>query len=245
MSTADSVKPILNVADHGPARCLRTRILERAGYGVDEGDSAAHALLRAGGSSLVLLDVKLPDADGFTVCERVKREHPVLPVVITSVDRSAQARREAFSLGADAYLLEPVEPARLLRTVQQFVGRASGVRPAPSAGAWAITDAVGTIEELNPEAAQLFNLSRRGAIGRSLPTYFTENRPTLMGDLLRAAEGTIIDRTTIVQPRDRRPRRVHIDVCLVSDAPGSPIRLRWTFEEVSSETTREAPDGMI
>ena len=34
---------ILNVDDHAPARFLRTRILERAGYGVDEGDSAAEA----------------------------------------------------------------------------------------------------------------------------------------------------------------------------------------------------------
>jgi DNA-binding response OmpR family regulator len=38
------IRPVLNVDDHPPARFLRTRILQRAGFGVDEVDSAAGAL---------------------------------------------------------------------------------------------------------------------------------------------------------------------------------------------------------
>src|SRR3954468_12794686 len=87
-------RPVLNVDEHAPARFLRTRILQRAGFGVDEADSAASAIARAPNASLLLLDVKLPDGDGFSVCEKVKQSAPGLPVVIvTSVYRTAQARR--------------------------------------------------------------------------------------------------------------------------------------------------------
>jgi CheY-like chemotaxis protein len=98
--------PILNVDDNGPSRYLRSRILERADFDVREADSAADALASALSvrPDLVLLDVALPDGDGFTVCERLKQTYPDIPVVmITSVYHQAQARREGFQAGADAY----------------------------------------------------------------------------------------------------------------------------------------------
>src|SRR5262245_40105172 len=112
---------ILNVEDNPSARFLRTRILERAGYSVSEADTVASALGPMRTASLLLLDVNLPDGDGISVCERVKVLRPELPVVmVTSVFRTAQARRDAFAAGADAYLLEPIEPARLVETVEGF-----------------------------------------------------------------------------------------------------------------------------
>jgi CheY-like chemotaxis protein len=231
---------ILNVDDHAPARFVRTRILERAGYGVEEVDSAALAIDRAGGASLVLLDVKLPDADGFAVCEQVKARYPDLPVVmVTSVYRTAQARRDGFAVGADAYLLEPLEPAHLVRTVDTFLkgGRRLTGTSDETTAAWAITSAVGQIEDLSPAAARLLNLSRRGAMGRSLPTFFVENRPELMAELMRAAEGVLLQKVTTVHPRDRRPRRVRIDVALIPGEPGERVRLRWTVEAEEREKT--------
>jgi CheY-like chemotaxis protein len=87
-------KTVLNVDAHAPERLVRTRILQRARFGVDEVDNAASAIERAPASSLLLLDVKFPDADGFTVCEQVKKTALALPVVmITSVYRTSQAPR--------------------------------------------------------------------------------------------------------------------------------------------------------
>ena len=114
MSGVDPIRPVLNVDDHAPARFVRTRILQSAGFGVDEVDNAASAIARASASSLMLLDLNLPDADGFSVCEQVKKTSPSLPIVmITSVFRTAQARRDAFAAGADAFLLKPVSPRAL------------------------------------------------------------------------------------------------------------------------------------
>jgi CheY-like chemotaxis protein len=222
---------VLNVEDHAPARFLRTRILQRAGYGVEEVDNAAQAIERASTASLMLLDIRLPDGDGFTVCEKVKAAHPKLPIVmVTSVYRTAQARRDAFAVGADAFLLEPVEPERLVRMVEGFVtGRYKTGAERPDA-AWVVTDPAGQILDLTDSAAKLLNMSRRGAIGRSLPTFFVDDRPKLLAELLRAAEGVILNRDGVIQPRDRRPVRVHIDVGAVpSDMPGG-VRLRWDLE---------------
>ena len=101
-----ALMPILNVDDNAPSRYLRSRILERAGFEVREADSAEAALRSAAAMTpqLVLLDVALPDGDGFTVCEQLKAAHPHVPVVmITSVYQSAQARRDGFQVGADEY----------------------------------------------------------------------------------------------------------------------------------------------
>jgi CheY-like chemotaxis protein len=224
-------KTVLNVEDHAPARFLRTRILQRAGFGVDEVDNAAQALEHAATASLMLLDIRLPDGDGFTVCEKVKAAHPDLPVVmVTSVYRTAQARRDAFAVGADAFLLEPVEPERLVRMVEGFVSGRLKTGVERTAASWFVTDGVGQILDLTDSAAKLLNMSRRGAMGRSLPTFFVEDRPRLLAELLRATEGVIINRDGLIQPRDRRPVRVHIDVAATHAAPGVGVQLRWDIE---------------
>ena len=150
--------PVLNVDDHAPARFLRTRILQRAGFGVDEADCAATAIEHASHASLLLLDVNLPDGDGFSVCEAVKKKAPGLPIVmVTSVYRTAQARRDAFAVGADAFLLEPIAPEQLVRTIETLLKRKGEPRRAVSE-AWIITDVVGDIHEISDEAATLLNL---------------------------------------------------------------------------------------
>jgi CheY-like chemotaxis protein len=229
----DATRTILNVDDHAPARFVRTRILQKAGFGVDEADSGAGAIELAGQASLLLLDVRLPDADGFTVCERVKKLAPTLPVVmVTSVYRTAQARRDAFAVGADAFLLEPISPEQLVRTIETLLNRETEPGPA-LAEAWILTDAIGNILDLSADASKLLNLSARGARGRSLPAFFTDNRPKLINEVLRAAEGLIIDRMGTLQPRDRRPVRVHLDVSPLPNQPGERVQLRWVISPES------------
>jgi len=159
--------PILNVDDNGPSRYLRSRILERAGFEVREADSATKAFDSALSTrpDLVLLDVALPDGDGFTVCERLKAAYPDIPVImVTSVYHTAQARREGFAAGADAYLLDPVEPERLIDAVAHFLdpSRRSGMTESPTL----ITDDYGTITFANAVAARLLNMSARGVRGQ-------------------------------------------------------------------------------
>ena len=65
---------ILNVDDHDAGRYARTRFLTRAGFLVEEAAPASRRSLaiRERPPDLVLLDINLPDIDGFEVCRRIK-----------------------------------------------------------------------------------------------------------------------------------------------------------------------------
>jgi PAS domain-containing protein len=148
------------------------------------------------------------------------------------VYRTTQARLDAFAAGADAFLLEPVAPDQLVRTIETLIKRKG--EPSRAVGdAWVITDAVGDIQEISPEAARMLNLSPRGLRGRNLPAFITDNRARLLSDLLRASEGLLIDRMSTLQPRDRRPIRVHLDVSAMPREAGERVQLRWILSPES------------
>ena len=223
--------PILIVDDNAPSRFLRSRILERAGFEVREADSVHQvmAFTQTAVPSLVLLDVALPDGDGFEVCERLKATHPELPVVmITTVYQTAQARRDAFHAGADAYLLDPVEPERLVEAVARFLDP-SRVRAAP-APPTVVTDYSGQIVSANPHAARLLNLTMRGVVGRSLLTFFDADRTRIAAQMRRAAEGRIVQVTAVVRPRERKPYSARVEISAAPFERG-PC-LEWVLEPV-------------
>src|SRR5688572_22535215 len=102
---------ILVAEDHAPSRYVRARVLTDAGYRIVQSDSAAATLDAVADSGatlgLVLLDVGLPDGNGFDVCTHIKAAHPRLPVILVSaVYRTAHARRDGLATGADAYLVD-------------------------------------------------------------------------------------------------------------------------------------------
>ncbi len=118
--------PILVVDDHTSSRYAKVRMLQRAGFEVVEADTgqAALELLAARKPRLVVLDVNLPDIDGFELCRRVK-EDPctastvVLQVSATYVEHSDTVR--ALDGGADASLVEPIDATVLVATVRALL----------------------------------------------------------------------------------------------------------------------------
>ena len=226
----ESAMPILNVDDDAPTRFLRSRILERAGFEVREAASAEQALeygLSEPSLDLVLLDVALPDGDGFSVCERFKAAHPNTPVVlITTVYQNSASRRDGFQSGADEYLLAPIEPDRLVDVVSRFLSptRAAGSTPP----ATVITDDHGLILTANAAAARLLNLTPRGAKDRSMLVFFDEDRPRVAARLQRAVEGRIEQFTSRIRPRDRKPFEVQVDISAAPFERGGS--LEWVLE---------------
>jgi hypothetical protein len=118
------------------------------------------------------------------------------------------------------------KPEHRVRTLEGRTSRSEEPR-LDSEQAWVITDPVGDIREISADAARVLNLSPRGARGRNLATFFVDNRPRLMAELLRAAEGLIIERQATLQPRDRKPMHVHLDVSAIPTARGERVYLRW------------------
>jgi CheY-like chemotaxis protein len=114
---------ILVVDDSATKRYLLVSWLTRAGFTVHEAETGGQALtmLPGSGTDLVVLDVKLPDMSGFEVCERIKTDpaYGVLPVIHVSAHAvDVVDRTQGLNRGADAYLVEPIEPDELIATAQ-------------------------------------------------------------------------------------------------------------------------------
>jgi DNA-binding response OmpR family regulator len=224
---------VLNVDDNAPSRFLRSRILEQAGYEVREAENAEQAIascLTGKPPELILLDVALPDSDGFTVCERVKAASGQIPIVmITSVYRSAQARREGFAAGADEYLLEPIDPDRLVASVRRFLDPSRRGNLTPPATI--VTDATGQILSANAAAGRLLNLSTRGMADRSLLAFFAGARDRISAHMRRALQGQVVQEHAAIRPRDRKPFDVRVDITATAFEQGG--ELEWRIEPIN------------
>jgi CheY-like chemotaxis protein len=236
MSSPVDVARILNVEDDSPSRFLKSRILERAGFQVVEAVTAADAVRTASDDRLrlVLLDLRLPDGDGFQVCEQIKATRPSLPVVmITSTYATAQGRQDGLASGADAYLIEPVPAERLVQVIRRFLEPTAAATV--EVDAWIVTDDRGVMMEISGPGHRLLNLSARGALGRSLPPFFDGERHQLFSDMGRALDGQVVQREASLRPRDRRPFTVRFELCREPEAGSSVPRLRWLLEPLKSD----------
>ncbi|NMH99503.1 fused response regulator/phosphatase [Pseudonocardia acidicola] len=118
---ADDPALILVVDDTPASRYISASWLRRSGHQVVEAATGAEAFaaLARWPVDLVVLDVGLPDMTGFEVCERIKADPALaLPVIHLSATAIRGVDRvNGLTRGADAYLVEPVEPDELLATV--------------------------------------------------------------------------------------------------------------------------------
>jgi two-component system OmpR family response regulator len=80
---------------------------------------------------LVLLDVMLPDMDGFEVCRRIRQTSNV-PIVMLTARGDVMDRVVGLELGADDYLPKPFEPRELVARVQNILKRATTTTPSSS-----------------------------------------------------------------------------------------------------------------
>ena len=124
---ADSTSDlILNVDDTEAARYAKTRILTRAGFRVNEAANGADAIDMAVSHkpALVLLDVKLPDINGFEVCQTLKSGKATQNVLVLQTSASyigTGDKIRALEGGADNYLFEPIEPEELIANVRALL----------------------------------------------------------------------------------------------------------------------------
>ena len=105
-----------------------TLMLKAAGAVVDQTDSGEDSLelLRHYEYDIVLLDLTLPDIEGFEVVRRIRLARNDTPVVVLSSIALPQARVKALSLGADDFITKPYDKAELLARMQAIVRRSKG-----------------------------------------------------------------------------------------------------------------------
>jgi CheY-like chemotaxis protein len=114
---------VLLVEDQDIKRYSVARWLKHNGIEVREAGSGAEALERAREPvDCVLLDVDLPDMDGYRVCRKL-REASLNTTVIhyTASCCDPLAEQESIRAGADAFIPQPIEPEQLLYDIRNYV----------------------------------------------------------------------------------------------------------------------------
>lgn len=119
---------LLVVDDEATVRELLSAALRFAGFRVTSAATAAEAVAAATGEppDLVLLDVMLPDMDGFEVVRRLRERRAAVPVLfLTARDRQSD-KVTGLALGADDYVTKPFDLAELIERIRAILRRTQG-----------------------------------------------------------------------------------------------------------------------
>lgn len=121
-----SKKRILVVDDESTVRQTMSMLLESRGYEVQVAESGEDAVTQAYEKpDLILLDLILPDCEGFDVCRRLREEKETrhIPIIIVSVKYLFEDKIEGLYLGADDYITKPFEYEELFARIDAVLRR--------------------------------------------------------------------------------------------------------------------------
>src|SRR5213082_955015 len=112
---------VLIIDDERPVLMTLEALLKRHGYQVETAPTATQGLkvLKTKSPSLVLLDLRLPDADGLEMLERIKSELPKVQVIILTAHDSLHNAIESIKRGAYHFISKPYAPEELLSLVEK------------------------------------------------------------------------------------------------------------------------------
>ena len=118
-------KRILVVDDDENILSLERTILEQKGFDVTAAAGGGEALKLLAGQvfDLVLLDVMMPEIDGFTVCRKIKEDPRLkdVPVIFLTAKGGGEALAEGFESGAVMYINKPFTANKLLTIVNTML----------------------------------------------------------------------------------------------------------------------------
>ncbi len=107
--------------------------LRGAGFEVSKTSSGREAVRMSGSSDFIVLDIGLPDLDGFDVCREIRKSSPVPILFLTSRTEEID-RVVGLELGADDYMPKPFSPRELVARIKAITRRSNIRREPPHAG---------------------------------------------------------------------------------------------------------------
>ena len=174
-------RPVLVVDSDGAFRERVECVLRRAGLSATGAEGGEEALeLAASRPGAVVLEVELPDMDGFEVCHELRRRHgDDLPVIMVSAERVTPHDRIAgLLIGADDYLVKPVNDDELLARLRRLL-----VRTGTASGAQ--ENGIGQANGLSPREAEVLRLFAQGVAAESIADRLVISRKTVSSHLQR------------------------------------------------------------
>jgi DNA-binding NtrC family response regulator len=162
---------VLIIDDERPVLMTLEALLKRHGYQVDTAPTATQGLrlLKSKSPILVLLDLRLPDADGLEMLDRIKSESPGIQVIILTAHDSLHNAIESIKRGAYHFISKPYAPEELLSLIEKALEKQFLLRQT---------------EELREKAEQL---EKRLEIAESRPAPIFKSKPMQeIEELIRA-----------------------------------------------------------
>ena len=123
------MKKVLVLEDEASIRSFIVINLQRAGYEVVEaecGEEALQKLQENPDTKLCLLDIMLPDIDGFEVCRRIRMSNAQVGIIMLTARTQEMDKVTGLMTGADDYVTKPFSPAELTARIDALYRRIGG-----------------------------------------------------------------------------------------------------------------------
>jgi Response regulators consisting of a CheY-like receiver domain and a winged-helix DNA-binding domain len=120
-----AVNSILIVDDDPNIRELVSLFLQKDGLSCIEAENGKEAMdkLERQSVALIVLDIMMPEMDGWTFCKKVRESNSQLPILMLTAKGETMQKVKGFELGADDYLAKPFEPIELAMRVKALLKR--------------------------------------------------------------------------------------------------------------------------
>ncbi|MEU6085016.1 response regulator transcription factor [Streptomyces sp. NPDC047108] len=189
---------LLLVEDDDHVAAALSAILARHGFHITHarsGEEALQALLPDSGApyGVVLLDLGLPDQDGFEVCGRI-RKRTSTPVIMVTARADVRSRIHGLNLGADDYVVKPYDTGELLARIHAVSRRTAPGEPGPEEHG--TPDSTGPAEPLRLGSV-LIELPTRQVTVDGTPVQLTRKEFDLLA-LLAQRPGVVFRREQII-----------------------------------------------
>ncbi len=123
---SESEKLVFHVEDNSDNRLLVRRLLQAYGYKVMEAENAnqARKMLKDCQPDLILMDINMPDMDGYTLTNELKMYPNLMTVPIVAITANVMKgdRERTLSAGCDGYIEKPIDVDRFIEQVERFLG---------------------------------------------------------------------------------------------------------------------------
>lgn len=197
---------IMLVDDHALFRSgLKKILMEVEGLEVlAEASTSADAIQSArrllGSLDLIILDISLPDQDGISAAEEIRKFDPRTPILFVTMHKDKAYLREAMSVGADGFISKQAVDEELLAAVRAILNGQKYVHPVLAA---ALFDAPGASDAKGP-ATKIELSKREEEVLRYLALGYTQRE---IGELLYISEKTVETyKGRLMQKLDARKR---------------------------------------
>jgi DNA-binding response OmpR family regulator len=204
------------------------------GFSVVHSQDGDHAIesIEANGWDLLVTDLNLPGADGFSVIRTMRDRHPTVPILVTTGYTQVRHEEAALAAGADHVLVKPLDQADFLEHVRVLMSRSERLDPLDDAG----DDVVLAIEGRVGDAEMGCGGTLRRAVDRGA-------KVVIMPLLAKEGEHTRSDLTAAGIAASILGAEIRVDRTLIGDSAGQQDLLERTINELRPGTLYvPAPD---